>query len=221
MLEYLEKVNHPGTSADYVVILLHGLGADCNDFVPFVSELKLSKTVKFIFPNAPMMPVTLNNGFVMRAWYDIKDLNRGTDHFIDNHGIDNSVSAINKIIEHVIDSGVAADKIILAGFSQGGVISYTAGISSRHKLGGILAMSCYLPNADKLASHHLVNKDTLILAIHGKNDHVVPYDAGLDAYNILKSAGFNISWLEYAMEHNVCAEEINAIHSWLENIFKA
>lgn len=219
MLEFLEKINHSGTSAEYVIIWLHGLGADCNDFVPLVSELKLSKNVKFIFPNAPMMPVTLNNGYIMRAWYDIKDLNRGTDHFIDNHGIDNSVHAINQIIDHVVNSGIAADKIILAGFSQGGVVSYTAGIRSQHKLGGILAMSCYLPNADKLASYHLVNKNTPILAIHGKNDHVVPYDAGFDAYNTLKMAGFNISWCEYQMEHSVCVNEINDIHFWLEEIF--
>lgn len=219
MLECLEKINHPGTSADYVVILLHGLGADCNDFVPLVAELKLSKTVKFIFPNAPMMPVTLNNGYIMRAWYDIKDLNRGTDHFIDNHGIDNSVHEINKIIDHVINSGVASNKIILAGFSQGGVISYTAGIRNQHQLGGILALSCYLPNADNLARHYQENKNTPILAIHGTNDHVVPYDAGFEAYNTLKLAGFNIFWRDYPMEHSVCANEINDIHAWLENIF--
>lgn len=218
MLESLEKVNYPGSVVEYVVIWLHGLGADCHDFAPLVSELKLTKTVKFIFPNAPMLPITLNNGYVMRAWYDIKSLDR-IDNLIDNQGIDNSVSAINSLIEHAIKSGISAERIILAGFSQGGVISYTAGIRSHHKLGGILALSCYLPNADKLVSSASINKDTPIFAIHGKNDHVVAYDIGYTAYSKLKSGGFNISWQEYDMEHNVCYEEINDIRAWFENIF--
>lgn len=218
MLECLEKINLPDKYPEYVVIWLHGLGADCHDFAPLVSELKLSRSVKFIFPNAPMMPITLNNGYVMRAWYDIKSLDR-IDHMVDNEGIERTLELINELIESIIKSGFKSTQIILAGFSQGGVISYTAGIKSRHKLGGVLALSCYLPNADKLVTINSLNKDTPILACHGLQDHVVPHFVGIMAYNSLKAAGYNITWREYPMEHSLCAKEVVDIHNWFENIF--
>lgn len=220
MLEILEKYNKPDTPTEYYVIWLHGLGADCHDFAPLVPELKLTKAVKFIFPNAPMIPISLNNGYVMRGWYDIKSLDR-INHVIDNDGIDKSVTVINRLIENLVNSGIDSKKIFLAGFSQGGVISYTTALRTSYKLAGVLALSCYLPNANKLSQLDTINKATPILAIHGKNDHVVPYDVGLAAYTELKTAGFNITWREYMMEHSVCADEINDIHKWFLQIFAA
>lgn len=218
MLEYIEKFNLPDKYPEYVVIWLHGLGADCHDFIPLVSELRLTKSVKFIFPNAPMIPITLNNGYVMRGWYDINSLDR-IDHEIDNAGIEHTLVAMNELIESIIKSGFKSSQIILAGFSQGGVISYTTGIRSHHKLAGILALSCYLPNIDKLVALDSVNKTTPIFACHGLHDHVVPCSVGVMAYNSLKAAGYNIEWQEYAMEHSVCSEEIIDLTNWFENIF--
>lgn len=218
MLEYIEKNTVANKTPEYFVIWLHGLGADCYDFVPVVSELKLNYAVKFIFPNAPMLPITLNNGYVMRAWYDLHNLGR-ENHFVDSLGIEKSVQEINQIIEMIIKSGVDSTKIFLAGFSQGGVISYNTLIKSPHKLGGLLALSCYFPHVETLAVTSTLNKSTPILAIHGLQDHVVPHDAHLSAYNVLKDNGFNIKWRDYMMEHNVCPEEINDIKEWLEECF--
>ena len=218
MLEHIEKFNLPGTSPQYVVIWLHGLGADCNDFVPLVPELKLTRSVKFIFPNAAMLPITLNNGYMMRAWYDIKSLDR-IDHLVDNEGIENTLESINELIDSVIKSGFKSTQIILAGFSQGGVVSYIAGIKSHYQLGGILALSCYLPMADKLMVLNSVNKQTPILACHGTEDHVVPHVIGMVAYENLKKAGYNINWHDYPMQHSVCTEEVTDIRNWLETIF--
>jgi phospholipase/carboxylesterase len=218
MLECLEKVNYSSGEAEYFVIWLHGLGANNNDFAPLVPELKLNRAVKFIFPNAPMMPITINNGYVMRAWYDIKSFDR-IDSQIDNVGIDNTVNQIEHMIDSLVNSGILSTQIILAGFSQGGVISYTAGIKSKHKLGGILALSCYLPNEFTLVQLESKNKNTPFLAIHGTSDHIVPYEIGLSGYNTLKVSGYNIEWLEYPMEHSVCAKEVVDISNWFHKIF--
>ncbi|MCC2624814.1 MAG: Carboxylesterase 2 [Burkholderiales bacterium] len=217
-LECIEKLSHPGIPVEAVVIWLHGLGADNNDFVPIVGELPLKHSIKFIFPNAPMRPITINGGYVMRGWYDIKVLNN-LAHLTDMDGINQSVAQVEAIIQDQIDLGISSEKIILAGFSQGGVISYITGINSKHKLGGILAMSCYLPlMPTKILDS--INKTTSFFAIHGTEDQVVPYVGGLQAYEELKKHGFNIKWAEYPMPHSVCLEEIADIAAWLDNNVK-
>ena len=215
-LEYIEKHNKPIQDAELVVIWMHGLGADCNDFVSLVPELNLDRSVKFIFPNAPMIPITVNNGYVMRGWYDIRDFSR-VGAAVDGEGIYRSVEAINHIIEEQIANGFKSEQIILAGFSQGGVMSYTTGIMSKHKLGGIIALSAYLPDVETLAKNQ-ANLNTPIFAAHGMQDPVVPYAAGNNAYTGLKAAGFNINWHQYPMQHSLCAQEIQDLSAWFKTI---
>lgn len=215
-LEYIEKFNQASIMPAAVVIWLHGLGADNNDFLPIVNELPLKNSIKFIFPNAPMRPIALNGGYVMRGWYDIRELGN-VSHMTDIDGINQSVAQIESIIQSQIDLGFKSEQIILAGFSQGGVISYITGINSKYKLGGVLAMSCYLPSMPtKIDSS--INKDTSFFAIHGTEDQVVPYKGGVHAYEELKRHGYNIKWAKYPMPHSVCLEEIADIGIWLDNL---
>ena len=215
-LEFIEKYNKPSEKTEIVIIWLHGLGADCNDFAPLVPELKLAKAAKFIFPNANMIPITVNNGYIMRGWYDIRDFSRLGDA-IDSEGIYKSVEAINQIIEDQLSLGFKPEQIVLAGFSQGGVISLTTGILSKYKLGGIIALSTYLPDVETLAKNQ-INITTPIFIAHGTQDQVVPYAAGQSAYNGLKNAGFNLTWYSYAMAHSVCGEEIENLSVWLKSL---
>ena len=217
-LEYIEKYSLPGEHPEAVVIWLHVLGADYNDFVPLVPELNLSKCVKFIFPNAPMRPITINNGYVMRGWYDIYDLSTNIDTTTDFSGIEQSVAAINNLIQSQMAHGVNSEKIILAGFSQGGVLSYTAGLLSEKPLGGIIALSCYLPGVDKIIANGAGNKQVPIFAAHGLHDPIVPYTGGIGAYQKLKQAGFNIQWHEYPMEHSLYNEEISDLANWFNTV---
>lgn len=217
-LEYIEKLNIVNQQPEHVVIWLHGLGADYNDFLPIVPEIKLNSCVKFIFPNAPLMPVTINNGYVMRAWYDIRDT-ISLNSTIDKQGIQTSVKQIGQLIDSLIDSGWRSDRIILAGFSQGAVIAYLTGIQSKHRLCGIMALSGYLPELGDWIKVNDINKKTPIFACHGKEDSVVPYAAGFAAYNSLRSSGFSVSWAHYPMDHGLCNEEIKDITLWLKNIF--
>lgn len=214
IIEHIEKYNQPTVTPELCVIWLHGLGADCNDFAPIVNELKLTRSIKFVFPNAPMRPITINNGYVMRGWYDIFDFSR-LDGAIDHIGINNSVTQINQLIDEQIRLGFDSTKIILAGFSQGGVISYSTGLMSTHKLGGIIALSCYLPNLDKVVTTSSINTNTPIFAAHGVQDPVVPYAIGKLAYDNLHSKGLNIRWHEYNMPHSVCLEQLNDLSNWL------
>jgi phospholipase/carboxylesterase len=215
-LEYIERYSNPSIKPQAVVIWLHGLGASYDDFVPVVPELQLAYSVKFVFPNAPMRPITINNGYVMRAWYDIRDLGGTVSHFIDEAGINQSVKQIEELIAQQIKQGFAPEQIIIAGFSQGGVISYITGINTKYKLGGVLALSCYLPKSVAKLDKG-VNKTTPIFACHGKQDMVVPYTAGLHAYNELAQHGYNIKWAEYPMEHSVCIEELQNIGQWINS----
>lgn len=218
-LEFIEKYNVPGQKPVAVIIWLHGLGADYNDFVPLVPELRLTKSVKFVFPNSPMRPITVNNGYVMRGWYDIIDLSTRIDSTIDFAGINQSVISIDKVIQDQLDQGFTAEQIIIAGFSQGGVMSYTTGLKSKHKLGGIIALSCYLPGVDDIIKE-CSNKSIKIFAAHGLQDPVVPCQAGEKAYKSLNAAQFNIQWHEYLMQHSVCNEEVADLSKWLNNIIQ-
>lgn len=211
---------NPSTQAKGSIIWLHGLGADGNDFAPLIPELRLpsSLPLRFVFPNAPLRPVTINNGYVMPAWYDIVSMN--INEHADQAGITISTEQINQLIEHEETLGIPADKIILAGFSQGAVIALTAGLRYPKRLGGLLGLSGYLPYADKLLSEkNTVNKTTPIFIAHGTEDTVVPIFLGHSAFIALEKAGYTATWNSYPMGHSVCPREINDISAWLQKCF--
>jgi phospholipase/carboxylesterase len=198
------------------VILLHGLGADGNDFVPIVGELGLPDTlpVRFVFPHAPMRPVTVNNGFVMRAWYDIKSFTPAGR--ADVAGTTESARRVAGYIDRERQLGVAPARIVMAGFSQGGAVALYAGLRYPERLAGILAMSCYLPFPETLAAERsAANADVPILLCHGRSDPVVPIAMGLEAREELEARGYAPEWHDYPMQHAVCMDEIADVARWL------
>jgi phospholipase/carboxylesterase len=198
------------------VLWLHGLGADGHDFVPIVPELSLPPTLplRFIFPHAPLRPVTINNGYVMRAWFDIVGVS--LDMHIDEEGIARSVSLVNQWVEAEIQRGIPANKIVLAGFSQGAVIALHAGLRYPKRLGGILALSGALPGAEKVfLEKHAANADLPIFIAHGTEDSVIPMLLGQASAQILQKHQYPVTWRSYAMAHSVCNEEIQDIAQWL------
>jgi phospholipase/carboxylesterase len=201
------------------VIWLHGLGADYNDFVPIVNELHLPFGLKFVFPNAPVIPVTINNGFQMRAWYDILDM--GDLHReVDSNGIVKSVEQINLLLEDLIHEGFKPEQIVIAGFSQGGVISYYTALNSSYHLAGMMVLSSYLPDISLLDVAHVKTKASLpTLICHGNQDPVVSIAFAKKATEHLTQLGLNYQWHEYPMQHGVCYEEIEVISQWLQKIF--
>jgi phospholipase/carboxylesterase len=202
---------NPKTPPQASVIWLHGLGADGHDFAPIVDELNLSEELglRFIFPHAPFRAVTINQGYTMRAWYDIRAIN--IDREIDEVGMNESLEATKELIAKEIHRGIPENKIILAGFSQGAVIALLTGLSYPHNLGGVIALSGYLP---EIPTKH--NAQTPIFLAHGTEDPVVPYTLGLGAGDRLKRAGCNVDWHSYPMGHSVCREEIVDIKGWIE-----
>lgn len=206
----LTYIEIPATSTTrYAIIWLHGLGADGHDFEGIASELKLLQEhyIHFIFPNAPIQPVTINGGMEMRSWYDIlaADLNR--EVAVDD--IYQSAKAITQLIEQEIEKGVKAENILLAGFSQGGVIALHAGLRFPKKLAGIVALSTYLPTIEQLKSERNSNNDnTPIFMAHGNMDPVVAPQTAKKAFTQLKELNYPISWHEYPMQHSVCSEQI-------------
>lgn len=207
------------TSATHSVIWLHGLGASGDDFVPIVPELQLpaNLAVRFIFPHAPVRPVTINNGYEMRAWYDIVGIQ--LDSVIDTKGILESSALVEELIQHEINRGIAEKNIILAGFSQGAVMALTIGLRRRSALAGIIALSGYFPLADetlKLSSE--ATRNMPIFLAHGTEDAIVAYPLGKMAYMTLKEAHCNVDWHAYPMGHAVCGEEIHDIGRWIEKL---
>jgi len=200
------------------VIWMHGLGADGNDFVPVVGELRLGGfAVRFVFPHAPLQPVTINGGHVMRAWYDIgyEDLSRKEDA----KGVRNSQHAIDQLIEREKERGVPPNRIALAGFSQGGAIALHCGLRYPERLAGIIALSCYLPVPDTLEGERsAANLDIPILMAHGTEDPIVPPKLALASCSRLLTLGYSVEWHEYPMPHSVCAEEIDDIGRWLRQV---
>lgn len=199
------------------VILLHGLGADGHDFESIVQELRLpeSMPLRFIFPHAPLIPVTINNGYVMRAWYNIVSLSMDTH--ADQSGIDQSVQSLGKLIEREEQRGIKSEKIILAGFSQGAVIALATGLTFPKKLGGIIALSGYLPQPEKvLQQASPANQNIPIFLAHGKQDALVPYFLGERLYQFLKANDYPVNWHSYDMAHSVCLEEIRDIAEWFK-----
>jgi len=204
-------------TTDFTVIWLHGLGADGHDFVPVIPELKLppSLHIKFIFPHAPVRPVTLNNGMEMRAWYDLLSLDRSKT--ANEEDVLTSVSWINQMIDDEILAGTPSENILLAGFSQGGVIALHAGLRYPKKLAGIMALSTYLPFKENAMSQTNENqKGMSIFAAHGKHDPVITIESYQDYVPFLASNGFDVDDHVYPMEHSLCMDEINDISAWLQ-----
>jgi len=204
-----------GKDPSYSIIWLHGLGANGSDFVPIVDEIKLPHAVRYIFPHAPKRPVTINGGFIMPAWYDIRsdDINEEQDA----EGIRESQRAVDALIAQEIAAGIAPSNVFLAGFSQGGAIALHCGLRSAQRLGGILALSTYLPLAETVAAEaHPSAAATPIFMAHGRSDPIVPYALGNASLEGLTALGYSVEWHEYAMPHTVCMEEIEEIEQWLK-----
>jgi phospholipase/carboxylesterase len=201
-----------GDHPEAAVIWMHGLGADGNDFVPIVRELDLSEcpAIRFVFPHAETMPVTINNGYVMRAWYDIlgMDLVRREDEV----GLRKSQQQIEQLITREIERGIPAERIILAGFSQGCAMTLQTGLRHPKKLAGLLCLSGYLPLADKLpAECSEANRSTPIFMAHGRVDPVVQIARAETSRDFLTRLGYAVEWKDYSMPHSVCEEEIDDI----------
>lgn len=207
----------PAAAPVAAVIWLHGLGADGFDFAPIVDELRLPATlpVRFVFPHAAPRPVTINNGYVMRAWYDIKGF--GPERAEDDAGIRESEGVVKRYIEQEIAQGIPAGKIVIAGFSQGGAIALQTALRYPQRLAGVMALSTYLPLAASLpAEASAANRDVPILMCHGVHDPVVPMQMGEASRDALQLLGYRIEWRSYAMEHSVCMEEVVDVSNWLQ-----
>jgi len=211
----LETGARPGAS----VIWLHGLGADGNDFVPIVNEMRLpaETPIRFVFPHAPVRPVTINNGFPMRAWYDIyaADLANRADVL----GVAQSQAHVEALIAREKERGVAARRIVLAGFSQGGAIALHTGVRHAERLAGIVALSTYLPMADRLPKEAAAaNRDLPIFMAHGTMDPMIRPEWGEASRRTLAAAGYEVEWHTYPMPHSVVPEEISAIRAFLTQV---
>ncbi len=212
-------VIEPHSTHKASVIWLHGLGADGHDFEPIVPELKLPNDlgIRFIFPHAPKRPIAINGGMVMRAWYDIRipDLSLQEDE----DSIRESSDILSSYIDAEINAGITADKILIAGFSQGGAMTLFTGLRYPQKLAGLLALSTYLPLPDQLqAEANNANLKTPLMMMHGTFDPIIPVFQGQNSRYLLQQAGYSIEWHEYPMQHAVCPQEINDISHWLQQL---
>jgi phospholipase/carboxylesterase len=219
LLEAVELQTTPNPGAS--VIWLHGLGADGYDFVPVVRELEAlgAPPARYVFPHAPMMPVTINGGYVMRAWYDIL----GTDlvRREDEAGIRASQAAVERLIEREVARGTPPARIVLAGFSQGGAITLQTGLRQPQPLAGLVALSCYLPLADTFeAERAAASAQVPIFLAHGNADPIVPVARGAASRDRLTALGHPVQWHEYPMPHSVCAEEIRDIAAFLQAVLR-
>ena len=216
ILETVEQ--EPTRSAEAAVIWLHGLGADGHDFASLPSQLGVSPglAIRYVFPHAPVMPVTLNGGMKMRAWYDIVSLEaRGQDEM----GIRRSAAAIDGLIEREIKRGVASSQIVLGGFSQGAAMALFTGLRYPTALGGLVALSGYLPLSESLSAEASeANERINIFQAHGLHDNVVPNRLGQDSAELLRTTGYQVKWHDYAMAHQVCLEELQEIGRWLNRL---
>jgi phospholipase/carboxylesterase len=208
---------NPSAAPRSTVIWLHGLGDSGNGFVPIVPELRLPErlAIRFVFPYAPWRSVTINNGMSMRAWYDITSLD--FDDRADGKGVYESAELVEQLIDDEIASGVPAERIVLAGFSQGGVIALHLGARTNKKLAGVMSLSAYMFEAENLRTQaHAANRQTPFLIAHGKQDEVVPLFLGKSSFKELEQNGYPVQWREYEMQHSLCAEQINDISLWLQ-----
>lgn len=217
LLEALEVETAPSPRA--AVIWMHGLGADGYDFVdvPPVLRLPESLAVRFVFPHAPMQPVTINGGMVMRAWYDIRPDAGGQRE--DEPGLRQSQRQLEALIAREKARGVPPARLVLAGFSQGGAMALQTGLRHPERLAGIMALSCYLPLADLLpAEASAANRDVPIFLAHGTHDPLIPLARAQRSYEILTGLGYRVEWHDYPMPHSVCDAEIRDIGAWLARI---
>jgi phospholipase/carboxylesterase len=201
----------------FAVILMHGLGADANDFVSLVPELCSidAPAVRFVFPNAPEIAVTANNGYVMRAWYDIRSF-QSINQQVDDAGIESSCANVRQLIEAQNRRGIPTSNIFLAGFSQGAAMAYSAGLTHPEALAGLIVMSGYVPSPGFIDSHFSApNRSIPIFAAHGIYDDVLPIQLGEAARDFAITRGCKVDWSAYPMPHSVCEEEIHALRAWL------
>lgn len=217
LLKNIEIETSP--NPEVAIIWMHGLGADGNDFVPLVRELDLSGLpgIRFVFPHANSIPVTVNGGYVMRAWYDImgSDIARREDE----GGLRDSQLQVEALIAREKARGIPASRIILAGFSQGCAMTLQTGLRHPEKLAGLLCLSGYLPLADKVAAERSDSSlATPIFLVHGRGDGVIPIARAEQSRDALKSLGYQVEWHEYPMQHSLCQEEVDDIGVWLKKV---
>lgn len=217
MARHFDTVELGAQAPEWSVIWLHGLGADGHDFEPIVPELRLpeSLAVRFIFPHAPVRPVTLNGGMPMRAWFDLTALSQ--DAPFDREGFDETRDGVLQLIQRENERGVPTERIVLAGFSMGGAVSLGVGMSLDERLAGIMGLSTFLFPAEKTGLEvHEANRNTPVFMAHGQHDPVVPLEFGKATRAQVESLGMEVEWHEYPMPHAVCPEEIAAISEWLQ-----
>lgn len=211
----IDTAPNPGVA----IIWMHGLGADANDFVPMVRELDLSglPAIRFVFPNAGMIPVTVNNGYIMRAWYDIRNADLGRRE--DEDGLRASQLQIEALIEREKARGIPASSIILAGFSQGCAMTLQTGLRHPERLAGLMCLSGYVPLADKVAAERSeASLETPVFMVHGSHDGVIPVSRAVASRDLLQSLGYQVEWHEYPMQHSLCAEEVEHVSAWLKKV---
>ena len=219
MSDLLPCVEIGSAESTHSIIWLHGLGADGHDFEPIVNELNTTQAIRFIFPHAPSMPVTVNNGMSMPAWYDITSAQ--IDNKQDEAGIRKSQQSVLALIEREIQRDISSSNIILAGFSQGGAIALHTGLRYEKPLAGIMGLSTYLPLIDSVKDEiHQANKNTPILLAHGKHDPVVPFSLAEKTKTFLDEFNYTSELHSYVMEHSVCPEEVNDISDWINKCFE-
>jgi len=212
----------PPRPADAAVVWMHGLGADAHDFESLVPELGLeaSAAVRFVFPNAPVRPVTINGGHRMRAWFDVAGFDRRAPQ--DERGIRESHEAISALVARERERGIPASRILVAGFSQGGAMALFTGLRFAERLGGVVALSTFLPLADTAAAEaHPANAALRVFMAHGRFDPIVPQPLGESSREALRALGCAVDWHSYPMPHSVCADEVSDLRSWLAGVLEA
>ena len=220
-LPCIEKDTAP--NARHAVIWLHGLGADGHDFAPIIPDLVARDWpgLRFVFPHAPVRPVTLNGGAPMRAWYDVHSLDADIARRQDEAGVRESIGHLGPLIARESDRGVPASRVFLAGFSQGGAIVLAGGVRYPKRLAGVIALSTYLPGGATAAAARQVNSVAQpVFFAHGQDDPVIPVQHGVASARALEQAGFEVEWHHYPMAHQVCAQEIADLGDWLERRFR-
>ena len=219
-MEVIEAESGPNPRA--TILILHGLGADGNDFVPIAQELELQSVgpVRYLFPHALVMPVTINGGYRMRAWYDI--IGFDADAPQDEAGLRRSQAAVDALLQRELERGIAADRIVLAGFSQGCAMALLAGLRYRERLAGIVGLSGYLPIAGKTAAErNPANADVPIFLAHGRSDPMIAMARAVQSRDALIALGYPVEWHEYPMPHSVCGPEIADLNRWLLKVLAA
>lgn len=224
LIEHIELVT--GAEPKGTIIWMHGLGADCWDFVSVVKELGLPEDLplRFIFPQAPTRSISINNGQRMPGWYDItlSELQDGPARKADEAGVRETQAFINALIAREATRGIASDKIVVAGFSQGGAIALQTGLRHPQPLAGVLALSTYLPLENSLATERtLANANIPILMAHGTQDSLVPVTLARLSKGKIEAQGYKVEWREYPMQHSVCMEEVDDIGTWLAKRFQS